>query len=231
MLFIFGPIEQRVRECRPNVCTYICTTSVLLPDLTILIIFSLILRSKRLVEASQIDVRKFRHGLIDDWKSCVHSNDVANSNQSLFDDFERVKRAMSFAEIIEALKEIETKHDSTESNDDNVLTSKAVASKWKVRIINQIGAPWKWIHQFVDHNSPHLQSYNFSECPFKLKFKNRIEDIRMITIREQYVPGIPSAVPVEIRAAFLSYVVSKAIENDGMVSMKCLKSHQCPRMY
>ncbi|XP_031624239.1 ropporin-1-like [Contarinia nasturtii] len=168
------------------------------------------------IKPAQINAQKFRNDLINDWKICVNFSDKKDDSISLI--FNRIKVSTNFDEIIKILSERNV-GDDIESND----------SQWKCEIIRKIGAPWNWIYQFVNHYRPNSQSYNFYECQHTLENRFR-ENLTPPIWKSSCMPGIGSTVALDVRDAFLSYVNSKAIENNGMINPTNFKDEQCPPM-
>lgn len=189
-------------------------------------------RSKTTMEPAQINAQNFRKKLIEDWKSCVKFVDAQETSPSSISiDFDRIKQAMDYNQIIQALSvmpEID-KFNETNEDDDNLKKDDA---KWKYEIIRRIGAPWSWIYQFVDHCSPISRSYNFYECQHKLYNKEYDENFDVSNFIELDLSGAGPILSTDIIDAFLNYAKSKALENDGIISLKQIKEHEnCPPMH
>lgn len=139
--------------------------------------------------------------------------------------FDRIKTAMTFDEIIQALSEIQS-----DVNDDE-KTGENSDSKWKYEIIRRIGAPWNWVYQFADHYMPGTKSYNFYECQHKLNPTEQFEDLENFTSVPLELPGIGSPIPMEKVDRFLKFAKAKGTENDGLFSPQYLTDENCPKMY
>lgn len=194
-------------------------------------------RNRIAIEPSQINAQHFRLKLIDDWKECVKftdrqdtSSSSSSSSSSISIDFDRIKQAMDFAEIVEALSKL-PESDQFDENDTKADDLKNDDMKQKYKIIRRIGAPWDWIYQFVDHCSPLLRSYNFYECQHKLYNKEYDEYFDVSKCDDLDVSGAGPTISTQITDAFLHYAKANAQENDGIISLTQIKEHQdCPPM-
>lgn len=175
------------------------------------------------MEPAQINARKFRTQLITEWKTCVkfiEAQDTPSSFVSM--NFDRIKQAMDFAQIIQILSELAEINEFDENEDDESVLKKD-DTKWKYEIIRRIGTPWNWIYQFVDHCSPHSRSFNFYECKHKLYNKEYDEHFDVSNCVGLDISGAGPIIPTEITDAFLNYARTKALENDGVISLKQIK--------
>lgn len=190
-------------------------------------------RDKTVLEPAQINAQNFRKKLIDEWKACVKFVDAQEiSTSSISSDFDRIKQAMEFSQIIQKLSELPEIDKSNENNEDDDDDLKKNNTKWKHEIIRRIGAPWNWIYQFVDHCSPLAKSYNFYECQHKLYNKEYDEDFDVSTLTEVDISAAGPIVSTEVTRTFLNYAKNKAMENDGIISLKQIKQYEdCPPMY
>lgn len=162
-----------------------------------------------------------------EWKSCVgfpnNQNDTTASEH-----FDRIKKAVTFAEIIQALSDIQ----SDANGEDEIDDIKVTDSKWKYEIIRRIGAPWNWIYQFVDHHAPGTKSYNFYECEHKLESIGHLEEMdEPLPFTHLNLTWTKSAIPAEVTNEFLNFANAKAIENDGLFSPNLFTDEKCPRFY
>lgn len=183
------------------------------------------------MEPVQITAQDFRKKLIDEWKACVKFVDAQEtSSSSIWVDFDRIKQTMDFTQIIQALSELPKIDTLNQTNDDDDL--KKDDTKWKYDIIRRIGAPWNWIYQFVDHCSPLAKSYNFYECEHKLYNQEYDEYFDASNFDELNVTGAGTTISAEITDTFLNFAKIKALQNDGIISLKRIKEHEnCPPMY
>lgn len=187
------------------------------------------------MEPVQINAQNFRTKLIEEWKECVKFTDAQEtSTSSISVDFDRIKQALDFNQIVRALsKTPETdqfNENNTESDEDS--DTKKGDTKWKYEIIRRIGAPWNWIYQFVEHCSPLSRSYNFYECQHKLYNKEYDEHFDVSNCNDLNISGAGPIVSTKITEAFLRYAKTKAQGNDGVISLKQIKQEQnCPPMY
>lgn len=190
-------------------------------------------RNKTVLEPAQINAQNFRKKLIDEWKVCVKFVDAQeNSSSSISIDFDRIKQATDFTQIIQVLTELPEIDTTNEINEDDVDDLKKDNTKWKHEIIRRIGAPWNWIYQFVDHCSPLAKSYNFNECQHKLYNKEYDEHFDISKFTEVDVSAAGPILSTEITDTFLSYAKTKALENDGIISLKQIRQYEnCPPMY
>lgn len=185
------------------------------------------------MELAQINAQNFRKNLINEWKSCVKFVDAQEtSTSSVSVDFDRIKQAMTFNKIIQALSEIPEIDKFNENNNENDDDLKKDDTKWKYEIIRRIGAPWNWIYQFVDHCSPLSRSYNFYECQHKLYNKEYDENFDVSNFIELDMSGAGPFILTEVTDTFLNYAKTKALENDGIISLKQIREHEnCPPMH
>lgn len=186
------------------------------------------------MEPAQINAQNFRKKLIDEWKACVKFVDAQEtSSSSISIDFDRIKQATEFTQIIQTLSElpeIDLSNENNEDDDDDNL--KKDNTKWKFEIIRRIGAPWSWIYQFVDHCSPLAKSYNFIECQHKLNNKEYDEYFDISKLTELDMSAAGPIISTEITGTFLNFAKIKALENDGIISLKQIKQYKnCPPMY
>lgn len=153
-------------------------------------------------------------------------------SSSISANFDRIKQAMEFSQIVQVLSEITDIEKLTENSDDNdhgINDMEKDDTAGKYEIIRRIGAPWNWIYQFVDHSSPSLRSYNFYECQHLCYNKEYDEYFDGV---ELDISGVGPIISTEITDAFLNYAKSKAQENDGVISLKQIKEYKnCPPMY
>lgn len=177
------------------------------------------------MKPAQINAQNFRMKLIDEWKACVKFTDAQETSpSSIAIDFDRIKKAIDFNEIIQALSKLKPEIDTENMKNDD--------AKRKYEIIRRIGAPWNWIYQFVDHCSPLLRSYNFYECQHKLNNEEHDEDFDVSVCTDLDMSGAGPIISTEISDAFLNYAKANAQENDGVISLRQLKDHSnCPPMY
>lgn len=150
------------------------------------------------------------------------------SDSSISAAFDRIKRTVTFPEMIQVLSEITSNSEHNENSDQNAV--KVIDSMWKYEIIRRIGAPWNWIYQFVDHFLPNLRSYNFYECQHKVENAEIAEKLNAMNLKLPEIPMIGPKIPVEVTNAFINHVEKIAIENDGLVSPKYFTEENCPRM-
>lgn len=190
-------------------------------------------RDRTTLKPTQINAQNFRKSLIDEWKACVKFVDAKEiSTSSISSDFDRIKQAMEFTEIIQKLSELPKIDKSNENNEDDDDDLKKNNTKWKHEIIRRIGAPWNWIYQFVDHCSPLARSYNFYECQHKLYNEEYDEHFNVSNMTELDMSAAGPIISTEITDTFLNYAKVKALENDGIISLKQIKQYEdCPQMY
>lgn len=184
------------------------------------------------MQPAQINAQHFRKKLIDEWKSCVKFVDAQETSfSSTSIEFDRIKQAMDFDQIIQALSEMPEIDEFNEVNEDDDNLKKD-DTKWKYEIIRRIGAPWNWIYQFVDHCSPRSRSYNFYECQHKLYNKEYDENFDVSNFDELDLSGAGPIISSEVVDTFLNYAKNQALENDGLISLKQVKEHEnCPSMH
>lgn len=135
---------------------------------------------------------------------------------------------MTFEEIIQVLSEISSKSENDENSNQIIMENTDL--NWKIDVIRKIGAPWSWVYQFVDHYLPYSRSYNFFECQHERKDTESLEKLEALNFRAPNIPGVGAAVPVDVMDSFINFMQKKAMENDGMVSLKHFKEENCPRM-
>lgn len=171
--------------------------------------------------------------MIDEWKVCVKFIDAQEtSSPSISVDFDRIKQAMRFSQIIQTLSELPEIDTSNEQIEDDTDDLKKDKTKWKYEIIRRIGAPWSWVYQFVDHFSPLAKSYNFYECQHELHNKEYDEYFDVSQMAELDVSAAGPIISTEIVDTFLNYANMYALENDGLISVKQIKQQEnCPPMY
>lgn len=163
--------------------------------------------------------------MVTEWKTCVKFPDAEQTDPISF-HFDRIKECESFVEIIQALSEIPDEAQGTQ--DDGIV--KEIDGKWKYEIIRQIGAPWTWIYQFVDHHLPYSRSYNFYECQHKLASAESLEHLILPNYTVFDMTAAGPTIPNEITNEFLKFIKMNAHKNDGMVSPKYFRDENCPRM-
>lgn len=185
------------------------------------------------MEPAQVNAQNFRKRLLDEWKACVKFVDAQEtSSSSISVDFDRIKQAMEFAQIIQTLSELPKTDTSNEQNEDDGDDLKKDNTKCKYECIRRIGAPWNWVYQFVDHYSPLAKSYNFHECQHDLYNKEHDEYFDVSQLSALDVSAAGPIISTEIVDTFLSHAKMNALENDGIISLKQIKQHEnCPPMY
>lgn len=172
---------------------------------------------------ARINAHNFRKELINEWRACMKFTIGDPTSSSISFIFDRIKTAMSFAEIIRILSNAKIPSDDENQLDDN-------DSKWMYKIIRKIGAPWNWIYQFVDQCRPNSQSYNFIECQCKRENMEFIPNVQSFNFKSASIPGIGTSVSPIVTDTFLNYVESKAMGNNGMIIPEYFKDEKCPSM-
>lgn len=179
------------------------------------------------LQPAQINAQPFRKELIEEWKACVKFTDE-QSNPTTLTGFDRIKTTVTFTEIIQVLSEISFNLTNNGNKDQNSM--EITDANWKYDIIRKIGAPWNWIYQFVDHYQPSMRSYNFFECQHEREVMEPLTNLENLNFTASGIPGVGPIIAVDVMDAFINFVQSKAMKNDGIVSPAYFKDENCPRM-
>lgn len=167
-----------------------------------------------------IDAKRFRNHVLIEWKVLIkkpeHKMDTA-----FFKTFNIIKTANDFQQITHALAD----YQSNGKDDEDFDTTFNLELHQK--LIREIGAPWNWIHQFVDHNSSHSKSYNFCECISS----DSVQQISALTEPfDTFIPkisGIGASIPDKNIQTFLNHLKTQ-VNDDGLIFPKYFKDSQCP---
>lgn len=153
-------------------------------------------------------------------------NDGDETISPISAQFDRMRTALTFTEMIQSLTDV----CSTENSERSAYKF-AADSKWKYEIIRRIGAPWSWIYQFVNQCRPSCESYNFYECAHKINNTEALEDFMDVNVSSMNMTGgVGPSIPSEISNTFLNFMKTKAIQNEGIVSSDFFSKENCPRM-
>lgn len=123
-------------------------------------------------------------------------------------------------------------------------------------VMHDLGAPWSWMLEFVEHNSPAIKSYNFVEigdggdqfAPYATpvdtgvhaddevisdvsKVDNLIErNTNQVDVGVPIMPGIGKPIQQGVVHDFQNYLRGRAIDENGMIFPRHFKEADCPKM-
>lgn len=130
----------------------------------------------------------------------------------------------------------------------------------QLNVMHELGAPWSWMFEFVEHNAPASKSYNFIEIcgmetadvpyvsPIVLdgphnenaenaEIASDLPDTESIERKSSQVdanvpimPGIGKSTSEAIAHEFLNYVRYRSIDENGMIFPRHFKEADCPKM-
>lgn len=122
--------------------------------------------------------------------------------------------------------------------------------------MHELGPPWSWMFEFVEHNSPAIKSYNFTESdnggqqcvpyvtpvdvgihedddmpPDLARAEVLIErNTGQVDVDVSIMPGIGKPIQQEIVHDFLNYLRCRSIDENGMIFPRHFKEADCPKM-
>lgn len=123
-------------------------------------------------------------------------------------------------------------------------------------VLRELGAPWSWMFDFVEHNAPATKSYSFIEIgevaqqpvPYTTPIGDtarevedvdsdlpRVEslierDISQVDVVVPIMSGIGKPIQQGIVHDFLKYLRCRAIDENGMIFPRHFKEADCPKM-
>lgn len=123
-------------------------------------------------------------------------------------------------------------------------------------IMHELGAPWSWMYDFIEHNSPTIKSYSFIEIvddeeqsvpnvtPIETKVDKSVDvmsdlsrakslierDANEFDVDVPIMPGIGQPIQQEVVNDFLNYLRYRAIDENGMIFPRHFKETLCPKM-
>lgn len=112
------------------------------------------------------------------------------------------------------------------------------------KVVHELGAPWSWMLEFVEHNSPASKSYSFVELlpnadleaspgPLttpvaSMGYVSIVTPAKPVVVRE--MPGIGKAIQQETIDDFINYLRCRSIDENGMIFPRHFKEPGCPKI-
>lgn len=123
-------------------------------------------------------------------------------------------------------------------------------------VMHELGAPWSWMLDFVEHNAPTTKSYSFIEIgdvaqqpvPYTTpigvtarededvvsdlpRAESLIErDISQVDVVVPIMSGIGKPIQQSVVHDFLNYLRCRSIDENGMIFPRHFKEADCPKM-
>lgn len=124
-------------------------------------------------------------------------------------------------------------------------------------VMHELGAPWSWMFEFVEHNKPANKSYNFIEIGEIDEQKdephatpvgddnreiddtaagvahanNSFErDNNQVDVDVPVMPGVGGPIQKRIASDFINYLRGRSIDENGMIFPRHFKEADCPKM-